>query len=134
MRAANRALLSMPQTLSETTGPVFGHGLLGELDNNLILNWTKGKAPAVGERILMHGRVLDENGKAVPNTLVEIWQANAGGRYRHVNDGYLAALENAESRTLCLAQYQAQANMTDVMTALALISAGDHPQREHVLR
>lgn len=92
-RSPNLPLLSLDSTLSEETGPVFGHGLLGELDNNLILNWTKGKAPAVGERILMHGRVMDENGKAVPNTLVEIWQANAGGRYRHIKDTYFAPLD-----------------------------------------
>ncbi len=42
---------------------------------------------------MMHGRVLDENGRAVPNTLLEIWQANAGGRYRHKKDGYLAPLD-----------------------------------------
>ncbi|MEY8882048.1 protocatechuate 3,4-dioxygenase subunit beta [Donghicola sp. XS_ASV15] len=86
-------LLSMESGLSEETGPTFGHSKLGALDNNLILNWTKGAAPAVGERILMHGRVVDENNRAVPNTLVEIWQANAGGRYRHKKDTYLAPLD-----------------------------------------
>lgn len=92
-RSPNLPLLSMESTLTEETGPRFGHGLLGALDNNLILNWTKGAAPAIGERILMHGRVLDELGRPVPHTLVEIWQANAGGRYRHVKDGYLAPLD-----------------------------------------
>ncbi|MCB1333601.1 MAG: protocatechuate 3,4-dioxygenase subunit beta [Roseivivax sp.] len=92
-RSPNLPLLSMESSLSEETGPTFGHGLIGALDNNLILNWTKGAAPAVGERILMHGRVLDERGKPVPNTLVEIWQANAGGRYRHKKDTYFAPLD-----------------------------------------
>ncbi|WP_420342156.1 protocatechuate 3,4-dioxygenase subunit beta [Paenirhodobacter sp.] len=92
-RSPNLPLLSMDSGPSEETGPTFGHGTIGALDNNLILNWTKGAAPAVGERILMHGRVLDENGRAVPQTLVEIWQANAGGRYRHKKDGYLAPLD-----------------------------------------
>jgi len=92
-RSPNLPLLSMESTLTEETGPRFGHGLLGALDNNLILNWTKGAAPAIGERVLMHGRVLDELGRPVPHTLVEIWQANAGGRYRHVKDGYLAPLD-----------------------------------------
>ncbi|HHX88380.1 MAG TPA: protocatechuate 3,4-dioxygenase subunit beta [Paracoccus sp.] len=92
-RSPNLPLLSMESTRSEETGPRFGHGLLGALDNNLILNWTQGAAPAIGERILMHGRVLDELGRPVPQTLVEIWQANAGGRYRHVKDGYLAPLD-----------------------------------------
>jgi len=90
-RAPSRALVSMGSTLSEETGPAFGRDMLGELDNNLILNFTG--QPAVGERIIMHGRVIDESGRPVPNTLIEIWQANAGGRYRHKKDGYLAPLD-----------------------------------------
>ena len=92
-RSPRFALLSLESTRTEESGPVFGHDLLGPLDNNLILNWTKGEAPAVGERIRMHGRVIDETGRPVPNTLVEIWQANAGGRYRHVKDTYFAPLD-----------------------------------------
>ncbi len=92
-RSPHLPLLSMESTPSEETGPRFGHSLIGPLDNNLILNWTKGEAPAIGERILVHGRVLDQMGRPVPRTLVEIWQANAGGRYRHVKDGYLAPLD-----------------------------------------
>ena len=72
-------LLSMESTPSEETGPRFGHTKLGALDNNLILNWTKGAAPAVGERILVHGRLLDEMSRPIPNALIEIWQANAVG-------------------------------------------------------
>lgn len=90
-RAPSRALVALGSTLSEETAPAFGHEILGELDNNLILNFT-GEA-AVGERIIVHGRVLDENARPVPNALIEIWQANAGGRYRHRNDSYLAALD-----------------------------------------
>ena len=93
VRSPRNALLSLDATVTENTGPTFGHDLIGPLDNNLILNFTKGKAPAVGERIRMHGRVIDETGRAVPNTLVEIWQANAGGRYRHVRDTYFAPLD-----------------------------------------
>ncbi|MEZ5675499.1 protocatechuate 3,4-dioxygenase, beta subunit [Thalassovita litoralis] len=93
-RSPKWPLLSMESTPSEETGPRFGHSLLGPLDNNLILNFSKDPAkPAVGERILMHGRVLDENGRPVPHTLVEIWQANAGGRYRHIKDSYFAPLD-----------------------------------------
>ena len=86
-------LLSMESTPSEETGPRFGHTKLGALDNNLILNWTKGAAPAVGERILVHGRLLDEMNRPIPNALIEIWQANAGGRYRHKKDTYFAPLD-----------------------------------------
>ena len=92
-RSPRWSLISMPSTPTEETGPVFGQNLIGEWDNNLIMNFTKGKAPAVGERIRIHGRVLDESGRPVPNTLVEIWQANAGGRYRHVKDTYFAPLD-----------------------------------------
>ena len=92
-RSPKSPLLSMASTPSEENGPRFGHSLLGPLDNNLILNFSKDGSPAIGERILMHGRVLDELGRPVKNTLIEIWQANAGGRYRHVKDGYLAPLD-----------------------------------------
>ena len=92
-RSPDLPLLSMDSTAGEETGPRFGHGMIGALDNNLILNWTKGASPAVGEHILVHGRVMDENGRPVPHTLVEIWQANAGGRYRHVKDTYFAPLD-----------------------------------------
>ncbi|MEQ8603228.1 MAG: protocatechuate 3,4-dioxygenase subunit beta [Marivibrio sp.] len=92
-RSPKFPLLAMDSTVTEETGPVFGHDSLGPLDNNLILNWTKGAAPAVGERILVHGRVLDENARPVRNSLVEIWQANAGGRYRHIKDTYFAPLD-----------------------------------------
>ncbi len=92
-RAPDLPLLSLDSTVTEETGPRFGHSLIGRFDNDLILNWTHGKAAALGERILVHGRVLDETGRAVPQTLVEIWQANAGGRYRHVRDSYFAPLD-----------------------------------------
>jgi len=92
-RSPKLPLLSMDSTLTEETGPVFGHNLLGPLDNNLILNFSQGAAPAVGERIRVHGRVMDEYGRGLPHTLVEVWQANAGGRYRHVKDTYFAPLD-----------------------------------------
>ena len=92
-RSPRWPLLSMESTPSEETGPRFGHSLIGPLDNNLILNWSKDGTGAIGERILMHGRVMDEFGRPVPNTLLEIWQANAGGRYRHVRDTYFAPLD-----------------------------------------
>jgi len=92
-RSPKFPLLAMESTATEEFGPVFSQNDMGPLDNNLILNWTQGKEPAVGERILVHGRIQDENCRPVPNTLVEIWQANAGGRYRHIKDTYLAPLD-----------------------------------------
>ena len=92
-RSPSLPLLSMDSTPSEETGPRFGHSMLGPLDNNLILNFSQSAAPAVGERVLVHGRVMDETGRPVTHALVEIWQANAGGRYRHVKDTYFAPLD-----------------------------------------
>lgn len=92
-RSPQLALLSMNTTLSEESGPVFGHDILGPLDNDLILNFAKPGEMAIGQRIVVHGRILDENGRGVPGTLLEFWQANAGGRYRHAKEGYLAALD-----------------------------------------
>ena len=57
------------------------------------MNFARTRRCRSGERIIVHGRVLDENARPVPNTLVEIWQANAGGRYRHKKDSYLGALD-----------------------------------------
>lgn len=91
-RSPRQALLSLQGSMSEITGPVFGHDDIAPLDNDLVKNYAKSGDP-VGERIIVHGRVLDENGRAVPNTLVEIWQANAGGRYRHKKDSYLAPID-----------------------------------------
>jgi protocatechuate 3,4-dioxygenase beta subunit len=92
LRSPRYAPLSLESTISEMTGPVFGHDLIGPLDNDLIRNYSKTGDP-VGQRIIVHGRVLDENARPVPGTLVEFWQANAGGRYRHEKETYLAALD-----------------------------------------
>jgi protocatechuate 3,4-dioxygenase, beta subunit len=92
LRSPRNALLSLQGSLSEVTGPVFNHNEIGSLDNDLILNFAKSGEP-IGERIIVHGRVLDENNRPVPNTLVEFWQANAGGRYRHVSDTYVAPID-----------------------------------------
>ncbi|UXN67526.1 protocatechuate 3,4-dioxygenase subunit beta (plasmid) [Phyllobacterium sp. A18/5-2] len=93
VRSPQRALLSFDNTLSEITGPVFGHSILGELDNDLIHNFAKPGQSAIGQRIIVHGRVIDERGKGVAGALLEFWQANAGGRYRHKREGYVAALD-----------------------------------------
>ncbi|WP_304617179.1 protocatechuate 3,4-dioxygenase subunit beta [Paracoccus sp. (in: a-proteobacteria)] len=91
-RSPRQAMLSLEATASELSGPRFGHSDIAPGDNDLITNYAKGGDP-VGERIIVHGRVLDENRRPVPHTLVEIWQANAGGRYRHKKDQYLAAID-----------------------------------------
>lgn len=92
-RSPRYPLISMENTLSEVTGPVFSHDDIGPVDHDLLLNYAQpGKSP-IGERIILHGRVLDENANPVPRTLVELWQANAGGRYRHRNDTYFAPID-----------------------------------------
>ena len=92
LRSPRLAMFSLQNSLSELTGPRFGHGALGPLDGDLIRNYAQGGEP-IGERTVIHGWVRDENGRGVPGTLIEVWQANAGGRYRHVNDTYLAPID-----------------------------------------
>ncbi|AKH99820.1 protocatechuate 3,4-dioxygenase, beta subunit [Hoeflea sp. IMCC20628] len=93
LRSPTRALVAFGNTLSETSGPAFGHDIIGPLDNDMILNFAQSGQSAIGERIMVQGRVLDERGQPVPGVLLEFWQANAGGRYRHKKDGYLAPLD-----------------------------------------
>ncbi len=92
LRSPRKPLLSLQQSLSELTGPVFGENDLDPLDNDLLRN-ARVNADPLGERIIVHGRVLDQNGRPVPGALLEFWQANAGGRYRHVKDHYVAPLD-----------------------------------------
>ncbi|MEL7257791.1 MAG: protocatechuate 3,4-dioxygenase subunit beta [Pseudomonadota bacterium] len=92
LRAPSTPLVQMPEECAPETGPVFGHGDLGPLDHDLLQNYAGDGAP-IGERILLHGHVMDQDARPVPGTLIEIWQANAGGRYRHRNDNYLAPLD-----------------------------------------
>jgi protocatechuate 3,4-dioxygenase beta subunit len=89
-RAPSKPLILVPHTLSELTGPVYGHESVGETDNDLTRQHA---GEPIGERIIVHGRVVDEDGRGVPDTLVEIWQANSCGRYTHVNDRHPAPLD-----------------------------------------
>lgn len=92
-RSPRYSLISLQNSVSEITGPVFGHDDIDAADNDLLTNYAKAGEGPIGERIILHGHVLDENAGPVPNTLVEIWQANAGGRYRHKKDTYLAPID-----------------------------------------
>jgi protocatechuate 3,4-dioxygenase beta subunit len=89
-RAPKRAPLPIEQTLSEVTGPSFDSGWAGAPLTDLT---RQHQGEPLGERIIIAGRVLDENGRAVPGTLVELWQANAAGRYRHERDQHNAPLD-----------------------------------------
>jgi protocatechuate 3,4-dioxygenase beta subunit len=92
LRGPTRLLVPLPQTLSELTGPVYGRDSVGPLDADLTRNGRSGGEP-LGERILVTGRVLDEDGRPQPDTLIEIWQANAAGRYIHKVDRHDAPLD-----------------------------------------
>jgi protocatechuate 3,4-dioxygenase beta subunit len=89
-RAPRQPLVFLPHTLSEITGPVYGHRDIAEDDNDLT---RQHEGEPLGERIIVTGRVLDDNGYPVPRTLVEIWQANAAGRYRHDRDNHPAPID-----------------------------------------
>ena len=89
-RHPTRPLVVVPQTLSEITGPVYGHGAPGPTDHDLT---RQHPGEPLGERIVVAGRVLDEDGRPVPKTLVEVWQANAAGRYAHAEDRHDAPLD-----------------------------------------
>ncbi len=80
----------IPQTLSELTGPVYGYGRIGPVDNDLTRQHA---GEPLGERIVLEGRVLDADGRPVPGTLIELWQANAAGRYVHKIDQHPAPLD-----------------------------------------
>ena len=92
LRSPRLSLISLQHSLSEVTAPVFSAEEFGPLDNDLIMNASKTGLP-VGERIVVHGYVQDQLGRPVKNALVEVWQANASGRYRHKKDHYVGALD-----------------------------------------
>jgi protocatechuate 3,4-dioxygenase beta subunit len=89
-RAPTKPLILLPHTLSEVTGPLFGVDAVRPEDGDLT---RQHEGEPLGERIIVSGRVLDENEHPVPDTLVEIWQCNAAGRYRHQNDNHNAPLD-----------------------------------------
>jgi protocatechuate 3,4-dioxygenase, beta subunit len=89
-RHPQKPLIIMPHTLSELTGPVYGHDAVRDNEFDLTTQHT---GEPLGERIVVTGRVLDEDGRPQPNALVEIWQANACGRYIHEGDQHPAPLD-----------------------------------------
>jgi protocatechuate 3,4-dioxygenase, beta subunit len=90
LRHPSRPLRLLPQRMTELTGPLFGAERVQPGDADLT---RRSGGEAVGQRIIVHGRVLDAHGRPVPDTLLEVWQANAGGRYRHPVDQWAAPLD-----------------------------------------
>ncbi len=121
-RAPAMPPIPLPHTTSELAGPLYGHAPLGETDNDL----TRQHADEpIGERIIVAGRVLDEDGRPIPHTLLEVWQANAAGRYFHDRDNHPAPLDpnfTGAGRTLT----DAQGNYRFVT-----IKPGAYPWRNH---
>ncbi len=90
LRAPMNAPVDLPQRLTEVTGPLLGADRVLPGDNDLT---RRHDGEPIGQRIIVHGRVLDSGGRPVPDTLLEIWQANAAGRYRHLRDQWDAPLD-----------------------------------------
>ena len=112
LRAPERPLISLRHTLSEMTGPVFGHLPLGDFDGDLT---RQHQGAPIGQRIVLSGRVLDGDGHPVRNTLVELWQANAAGRYIHKWDRYDAPIDpNFSGAGRCLTDEEGRYQFTTI--------------------
>ena len=122
LRAPSRPLQDLPQSLTETTGPALGEGRVGELDHDLT---RQHDGEPLGERIVVTGRVLDGDGRPVPNSLIELWQANAGGRYANDGDRHPAPLDpNFTGVGRCLTD-------ADGGYRFVTIKPGAYPWRNH---
>jgi len=121
-RSPSHPLILMPQTLSEVTGPVFGLNDIQAGDNDLLRQHS---GDPLGERIVVSGRVTDDRGRPLAHSLIEIWQANAAGRYLHKNDQHNAPLDpnfTGGGRTLTDA---------DGCYRFTTIKPGAYPWRNH---
>jgi protocatechuate 3,4-dioxygenase, beta subunit len=90
LRHPKRPLIELPNGFADVSAPVLGEDRIGALDNDLT---RQHDGEPQGQRIIVGGRVIEEDGRPVPNTLVEVWQANAGGRYFHRNDNWPSPLD-----------------------------------------
>jgi protocatechuate 3,4-dioxygenase beta subunit len=122
LRAPRQPLLVIPQRLTEVTGPLLGAERVIAADADLT---TQHAGEPIGERIILTGRVLDGDGRAIPGTLVEIWQANAAGRYRHQADQHPAPLDpNFTGAGRCLTDSQGRYRFVT-------IKPGAYPWQNH---
>lgn len=122
LRHPTEPLQLLPQRLTEITGPLLGEGRLGELDHDLTRQHV---GEPQGQRIIVHGRVLEQDGRPVRSSLVEIWQANAAGRYRHVADNWPAPLDpNFTGVGRCLTD-------DDGRYRFVTVKPGAYPWRNH---
>jgi protocatechuate 3,4-dioxygenase beta subunit len=122
LRAPRRPLVLLPHTLSEMTGPAFGEDAVGELDHDLT---RQHEEEPIGQRIVVSGRLLDGDGHPIRSQLVEIWQANAAGRYRHDVDRHPAPLDpNFTGAGRCLTD-------DDGRYRFVTIRPGSYPWQNH---
>jgi protocatechuate 3,4-dioxygenase beta subunit len=122
LRAPKRPLIPLRHTLSEVTGPMYGHEDVGELDHDLTRQHA---GEPLGERIILAGRVLDGDGRPVTGTLVEIWQANSAGRYLHEVDRHPAPIDpNFSGAGRCLTD-------DDGRYRFITIKPGAYPWKNH---
>ncbi|QIN78556.1 protocatechuate 3,4-dioxygenase subunit beta [Rubrobacter marinus] len=122
LRVPEKPLTILPHTLTEVTGPAYGHGKVRPLDNDLT---RQHEGEPLGERIVVTGRVLDGDARPVRNTLVEVWQANAAGRYVHAGDRHPAPLDpNFTGAGRCLTDEEGRYRFVT-------IKPGAYPWRNH---
>ena len=122
LRAPSRPLTVLPQSLTELTGPLLGDGRVGALDHDLTRQHDD---EAQGQRIIVHGRVIDGGGHPLRNTLLEVWQANAAGRYAHSGDNHPAPLDpNFSGAGRCLTD-------DDGRYRFVTIKPGAYPWKNH---
>jgi protocatechuate 3,4-dioxygenase, beta subunit len=122
LRAPKEPLVLLPHTLTEITGPLLGSGKVQPGDADLTRQHA---GEPIGERIIVHGRVLEQDGRPVPDTLLEVWQANAAGRYSHDADRHPAPLDpNFSGVGRCLTD-------ADGRYELVTIKPGAYPWRNH---
>ena len=121
-RAPDQPLVTLPEEFHRLDGPVFGESALEPLDSDLT---RQHDGEPLGERIVVHGRVLDAEGRPIRGALVEVWQANAAGRYRHEVDQHPAPLDpNFSGAGRCLTDDEGRYSFTT-------IKPGAYPWRNH---
>lgn len=122
LRAPKEPLVIIPSTLTELTGPAYGESAIGSLDHDLTRQHA---GEPLGERITVSGRVLGQDGKPLRGQLVEIWQANAAGRYLHAVDTHDAPLDpNFSGAGRCLTD-------DDGWYRFTTVKPGAYPWKNH---
>ena len=93
LRAPKQEKIFFPSTSSEISGPVFNRDIIGKNDNDLTVNFSKNNKSPIGHKILVYGTLKDQYSNPIEGALIEIWQANAAGKYLHPNDKTLTPID-----------------------------------------